>query len=117
MRVRGIRGAVTVEADDPERIVDATARVVREMVERNGLEPDDVISLVITATGDLTSAFPAAAVRRVGLPEVPVLCARELSVEGAMPRVIRVLMHAHSDRPDVVHVYLGEARSLREDLP
>lgn len=118
MRVRGIRGAVAVEEDAPERVLEATARLLREMLERNGIAVDDVVSVLITATEDLRSAFPAEAVRTVGLREVPVLCARELSVDGALPRVVRVLVHAHTDRSlaQITHVYLGEARRLREDL-
>lgn len=118
MRVRGIRGAVTVEEDAEERILEATAGLLRELLARNELEPEDVVSIVFTATEDLRSAFPAAAARRVGLDRVPVLSARELDVPGAMPRVVRVLVHAHTERSldEVAHVYLGEARELREDL-
>lgn len=118
MRVRGIRGAVVVEEDAEGRVLEATAALLRELLARNDLEPDDVVSIVFTATGDLRSAFPAAAARRIGLDRVPVLSARELDVEGAMPRVVRVLVHAHTERSpaEVAHVYLGEAARLREDL-
>jgi monofunctional chorismate mutase len=109
---------VTVEEDAEVRILEATAGLLRELLARNGLDAEDVVSIVCTATGDLRSAFPAAAARRVGLERVPVLSARELDVEGAMPRVVRVLLHAHTDRSqdEIAHVYLGEARRLREDL-
>lgn len=117
-RVRGIRGAVTVDADAEEPVLAAAGRLLRAMLERNGVGPEDVISIVFTATPDLRSTFPAAAARAIGLDRVPVLSARELDVEGAMPRVLRVLLHAYTERSqdDVVHVYLGEAASLREDL-
>lgn len=118
MRVRGIRGAVTVEEDAEERVLAATAGLLRELLERNELDADDVVSIVFTATDDLRSAFPSTAARRVGLDRVPVLCARELDVRRAMPRVVRVLLHAYTERSldEVAHVYLGEARKLRGDL-
>lgn len=117
-RVRGVRGAVTVEADTEEAILEATSGLLREMLERNGLAADDVVSIVLTATPDLRAAFPAAAARRIGLDRVPVLSAREMDVEGGLPRVVRVLLHASTDRTqeEVAHVYLGETASLREDL-
>jgi chorismate mutase len=116
--VRAARGAITVERDERDAVLDATERLVRELVGRNGIEPDDLVSIVFTATGDLRSVFPAEAARRMGLADVPLMCARELDVEGAMPSVIRVLMHFHSVRPrsEVAHVYLEGARSLRDDL-
>lgn len=87
------------------------------MMRQNGLAADDVVSILFTATEDLTSAFPAEAIREVGLRTVPVLCAREVAVAGAMTRVVRVLMHVEREAPEVTHVYLGETRSLRDDLP
>jgi chorismate mutase len=118
MRVRGIRGAVSVDADTEDQVLAATTRLLREILDRNEMEPDDVVSIVFTATGDLRSAFPAAAARAIGLDRVPVLSARELDVEGAPARVVRVLLHAYTDRSqdDVAHVYLGDAAALREDL-
>jgi chorismate mutase len=118
VQVRAIRGAITVDDDRREAIVDATAKVLREMLERNDLGDDDIVSIVFTATDDLRSAFPAEAAREVGLRDIPVLCTRELPVDGALPRVVRVLMHAHTDRPraEIKHVYLEGARELRKDL-
>ncbi|HEX6262386.1 MAG TPA: chorismate mutase [Actinomycetota bacterium] len=115
-RLRGIRGAVSVEADSEEAILAATGGLLREILDRNGLEREDVVSIVFTATPDLRSAFPAAAARAIGLGRVPVLSAAEIDVEGALPRVVRALLHAYTERSDVVHVYQGEAASLREDL-
>lgn len=118
MQVRAIRGAITVDDDRREAIVDATAKVLREMLGRNDLGDDDIVSIVFTATDDLRSAFPAEAAREVGLRDIPVLCTRELPVDGALPRVIRVLMHIQTDRPraEIKHVYLEGARELRKDL-
>ena len=116
--VRAARGAITVERDDRDTVLDATERLLRELVHRNGIDGDDVVSIVFTATSDLRSVFPAEAARRMGMSDVPLLCARELDVEGAMPSVVRVLLHFQTTRPrsDVEHVYLEGARSLRDDL-
>lgn len=119
MRIRGVRGATTVEEDSKDEILAATAELLQEMIARNDLGRDDLVSIVFTATPDLRAVFPAEAARGIGISDVPLLCAREIDVEGAMPRCIRVLMHAYSDRDlqAVRHVYLGEARALRTDLP
>lgn len=117
MRLFALRGATDVAADEREAILDATATLLREVLERNALHPDDVVSALFTVTGDLTAEFPAVAARENGFSAVPLLCAREIEVAGAMPRVVRVLMHYHAPeehRPQ--HVYLGEARRLRLDL-
>jgi chorismate mutase len=116
--VRAARGAITVHRDERDAVLDATERLLGELLQRNGIAADDVVSVVFTATGDLRSAFPAEAARRMGMADVPLLCARELDVVGAMPLVIRVLLHFHTLRPrsEVVHVYLEGARSLRDDL-
>src|SRR4051812_6989329 len=116
--VRAARGAITVDRDEREAVLEATARLVRELVQRNGIETDDLVSIVFTTTGDLRSVFPAEAARRMGMADVPLLCAREIDVVGAMPSVIRVLVHFHTTRPrsEVAHVYLEGARSLRDDL-
>lgn len=116
--VRAIRGAITVASDEPDAIVDATEELLAAMLARNEIAPDDVISALFTTTPDLTSEFPAAAARRLGLAEVPLLCAAEIAVPGALPRCVRVLLHVTSARAraDIDHVYLGEARSLRADL-
>lgn len=116
--VRAARGAITVERDDRDAVLDATERLLRELVERNGVGSDDVVSIVFTATGDLRSVFPAEAARRMGMTDVPLLCARELDVEGALAMVVRVLVHFLTPKPrsEVEHVYLDGARSLRDDL-
>jgi chorismate mutase len=118
MRVRGVRGAITVAEDTKEEILSATAELLQEMMARNALAHDDLVSILFTATADLHAMFPAEAARRIGIADIPLLCARELSVEGAMPQVIRVLMHAYTERDlaSVRHVYLREAVSLRTDL-
>ena len=119
MPVRAIRGATQVDVDDRTVVLEASAELVTAVLERNGLHPDDVISIVFTATPDLTSEFPAYAARQLGLTDVPLLCASEIAVPGAMPRVLRLLAHVETDRPraDVRHVYLRGAAALRTDLP
>lgn len=118
MRVRAARGAIVVAEDTPPCVLDATERLLRAMLDRNGVADDDLISVLFTATGDLVSAFPAEAARRMGLGAVPLMCAREIPVAGSMPRVIRVLMHFHAESasPEVQPVYLDGAESLRDDL-
>jgi chorismate mutase len=117
--VRAIRGAIQVDADERESLLDATAELVTEVLRRNTLEPDDLISVVFTVTPDLRSDFPAYAARRLGLTDVPLLCATEIDVPGAMPRVVRLLAHVETDRPraDLRHIYLRGAAQLRTDLP
>lgn len=119
MQVRGFRGATALTADDPAEMEEAVAELVAEMTRRNHLDTDDFISIFLTNTPDLRSAFPAAAVRRAGLTDVPLLCASEIDVEGAMPRVVRVLLHAMSNLPrtEIEHVYLRGTATLRADLP
>lgn len=117
--VRALRGATTVEADTRD---DITARVVEllgEMMARNGVDHDDLISVWFTATDDIHAMFPAEAARGIGFGDVPLLCARELDIAGATPRCLRVLMHLSSDKPrhELHHVYLHGARGLRDDLP
>ena len=116
--VRALRGATTVESDDGEAIVDATAELLRELLARNGAAPDDLISVVFTTTPDLTAEFPATAARALGLGDVPLLCAQEIPVPGSLPRCIRVLVHLETtlDRAELRHVYLRDARTLRADL-
>ena len=117
--MRAIRGATTVEEDRRELVEARTQELVRTLLERNGLEEDDLISIVFTATDDVRSAFPAEAARTAGITQVPLLCARELDVEGGIARCIRVLVHAYTDRPvqELRHPYLHGARQLRTDLP
>jgi chorismate mutase len=116
--VRAIRGATRLEADDAAEMTEAVAELVVALLERNGLTPDDLVSVIFTATPDLHSMFPAAAARTVGLGGVPLICAQELDVPGALPRVVRVLAHAETDRPrpQIAHVYLRGAEVLRQDI-
>ncbi len=117
MRLRALRGAITVDDNDPEAIMRATEELVGVVMERNGIAADDMISCIFTATPDLDAEFPAVAARRLGLSAVPLLCAREIDVRGAMPRVIRLLVHCYArDGAEPQHVYLREAVSLRRDL-
>jgi len=119
MPVRGIRGATCAAADEPHQVHDATRELLHEILAANDIEDfDDVISAVFTTTQDLTSTFPAEAARSIGMRYVPLLCASEIPVPNSMPRCIRVLLHVHTDRrpPDIVHVYLREARKLRPDI-
>ena len=117
MGVLAVRGAVQVDADDRGQILAATTELVTEVMNRNALTPDDVISVIFTATPDLTAEFPALAARKLGFHEVPLLCASEIDVPHALPRVIRLLMHYYApDTHRPQHVYLGEARGLRLDL-
>jgi chorismate mutase len=118
MRVRAARGAIVVAEDTATSVLDATGRLLAELIARNGVETEQLISILFTATDDLRSAFPAEAARRMGLGLVPLMCASEIPVVGSMPSVVRVLMHFHSDTPlaAVAHVYLDGAESLRDDL-
>jgi chorismate mutase len=119
MRVRALRGAVTADEDSKELIIGSTTELLEEMLDRNDVATDDVVFIIFTATKDLTAEFPAAAVRKIGLSHVPVLCARELAVEGSLPRTIRAMMLINTDkaREQLRHVYLKDARQLRTDLP
>jgi len=116
---RAIRGAIQVDADTRDDVLEGSAELVKAVLERNGLSPDDVISILFTATPDLTSEFPAYAARLLGLVDVPLMCASEIAVPGAMPRVLRLLAHVETPlaRADVRHVYLRGAAALRTDLP
>ena|SRR5215216_5306775 len=115
VRLRALRGAITVEDNDAGAILGATEELVRELLERNGLGAEDLVSCLFTCTEDLDAAFPAEAARRLGLSAVPLLCAREMDVPGALPRVIRLLAHCYMDGR-AQHVYLRGAESLRRDL-
>ena len=117
MRLVALRGANTVTANAADPILDATEALMRELLERNGLAVDDLVSCIFTLTPDLDAQFPAVAAREMGLSSVPLLCAREIPVPGALPSVIRVLIHAYmpvGTNPE--HVYLGDAVKLRLDL-
>ena len=119
MAVRAIRGAIQVENNDRDEILQGTAELVAAVMERNHVAADDLISIVFTATPDLTAEFPAYAARQMGLTDVPLLCTTEIAVPGSMPRVLRLLAHVESDLPraDIRHAYLRGAAALRTDLP
>src|SRR6201990_2796998 len=117
MRLVALRGANTVTENTSEAILKATDALMREILSRNGLGAEDLVSCIFTLTPDLDAEFPAVAARKMGLSSVPLLCAREIPVPGALPKVIRVLIHAYKPNgqpPE--HVYLHEARKLRLDL-
>ena len=117
VRLHALRGANTVAANDRDSILAATDALVREILSRNELEPDQVVSAIFTLTPDLDAEFPAVAARRLGFGSVPLLCAKEIAVPGSMERVVRTLMHYHApDEHRAQHVYLGEAQKLRADL-
>jgi chorismate mutase len=108
---------VQSEANEADAILDATEELMRELIERNGLEPEDMVSCIFTTTADLDAEFPAAAARRIGLDKVPLMCSREIPVPGSMERVIRVMLHFYSaPGHETAHVYLGAAHKLRADL-
>ena len=117
--VRALRGATTVDADTVEQVNERVQTLIQRMLERNGVEKDDLISILFTATDDIHSVFPATAARQVGLGDVPLICARELSIIGGTPLCIRVMMHLTTDkgRNELHHVYLEGAKGLRDDLP
>jgi len=117
--VRALRGATTIDVDEKDHLYERVITLLDRLFERNGLRHDDLISVLFTATGDIHSAFPAEAARKFGLGDVPLICARELDIDGGTPRCIRVMIHVGSDRPrsELHHVYLEGARNLRDDLP
>src|SRR5580692_4563836 len=117
--VRGLRGATTVDADTVAQVTERTQELLREIMTRNELHEDDIISILFTATPDVTSMFPATALRETGFGAVPLLCAAEIAVPGSMPLCIRVLLHVHTtrSRDEMHHVYLHGAQGLRDDLP
>lgn len=119
--VAALRGAITLDADSRDEVLERTVEMLDHLLERNGLVAADVISLLLTATDDITSEFPAAAVRAAGIADVPMLCARELAIEGPsnIPLCVRVMAHVYTDRPRAAlrHAYLRGARQLRSDLP
>ncbi|HEY2282508.1 MAG TPA: chorismate mutase [Solirubrobacteraceae bacterium] len=117
MRLFALRGATSVTRNDAQEILDATTELMSAIMERNALTPEHVVSCIFTATNDLNAEFPAVAARALGFERVPLLCAREIPVPRAMPRVIRVLIHYHADEDhEARHVYLGDAAELRADL-
>jgi len=117
VRLRALRGAITVEANDAKAILGATEELLRAMLERNELGHDDIVSCLFTCTPDLNAEFPAVAARQIGMSDVPLMCAQEMDVYGQMPHVIRVMMHCYAEpdrKPE--HVYLRDATKLRLDL-
>ncbi len=113
-----MRGATQLRADDREEMVDAVVELLGQMLERNRITTDDLISVIFTSTQDLHTEFPAAAARTLGIGDVPLLCAQELHIAGSLPRVVRVLAHFESTVPrsEIQHVYLRGAEVLRQDL-
>lgn len=118
-KVRALRGATTLDRDDRDHLIERTQELIHALLKRNALTEDDLISIVFTATDDISSAFPAEAAREAGITHVPLLCARELEIDGGVPRCIRLLVHAytHRDVHALRHPYLHDARQLRTDLP
>ena len=118
MPVRAVRGATQLVSDTREEMLDRVAEMVTEVMAANRLEVDDFISVIFTATSDLVAEFPAYAARQLGFGEIPLLCARELEIDGSMPRVVRMLAHVETDLPraEITHVYLHGAAALRTDL-
>jgi chorismate mutase len=113
-----VRGATQLDADEREHLLERVAEMVTDVMTSNGLEVDDFISVIFTATSDLVSEFPAYAARQLGFGEVPLICARELEIAGSMPRCVRMMAHVETDLPraDITHVYLHGAAALRSDL-
>ncbi len=116
-RLYALRGAISVTRDDAQEILSATSELMEEIMQRNSLVPERVVSCIFTVTDDLSAEFPAVAARALGFERVPLLCAREIPVPGSLPRVIRVLLHYYADEGhEAKHVYLREAAGLRADL-
>ena len=118
MAMRAVRGATQLESDEREHLLERTTEMVRDVMAENDLAIDDFVSIIFTSTPDLTSEFPAYAARQLGFVDVPLMCARELDIDGAMPRVVRMMAHVETDlsRADVTHVFLHGAAALRRDL-
>lgn len=118
MAVRAVRGAVQLERDEAEHMHEQVSELLTVILERNGIAVDDLISVIFTATPDLHSDFPAVAARKLGITDVPLVCAQELDIAGAMPRVVRILAHVETglSKGEVSHVYLGAAAALRKDI-
>ena len=118
MAMRAIRGATQLDSDDRDHLLVSVEELIREIFAQNDVDTDRLVSMILTATPDLHSEFPALAARQLGIGDVPLLCAQEIDVDGAMPRVIRVMVHIESDVPrsEIRHVYLRGAAALRRDL-
>ena len=119
MPLRALRGATTIEVDDVEHLTTRMVELFEELFDRNGIDHDDVVSILFTATDDIRCTFPATAARTYGLGDVPLICARELDVEGGTPLCVRVMLHLETDRArdELHHVYQHGASNLRDDLP
>jgi chorismate mutase len=116
-RLFAVRGAAQAEANEPEAILAATEELMRELIDRNGLEPEAMVSCLFTTTDDLDAEFPAVAARDLGLESVPLLCCREIPVPGSMPRMIRAMVHFYAPEGHTpAHAYIGAAQKLRADL-
>jgi len=117
--VRALRGATTLDADTSEEMEKRVQALLREMLDRNGIDHDDIVSILFTATDDIHSMFPATAARPLGLGDLPLICARELDIHGATKRCVRIMMHFTTERSpgELRHVYLEGARGLNDDLP
>jgi chorismate mutase len=117
--VRALRGATTIDRDERDHVFERVNALLDALLERNDVHHDDLISVLFTATDDIHSVFPAEAARKSGLGDVPLICAREIDVDGATPRCIRVMIHLSTElaRHELHHVYLEGARNLRDDLP
>jgi chorismate mutase len=119
MPVRGVRGAITVNENTQSEILAATRELLREMITKNQLEDfSEIVSVIFTTTPDVTASFPAEAARELGMSQVPLLCASEIAVPGAVPRAIRVLLHVNTEKKqcEMAHIYLRDAKKLRKDL-
>ncbi|MEI2809948.1 MAG: chorismate mutase [Nocardioides sp.] len=118
MATRAVRGATQLDVDSREHMLERVAEMVTDVMSANSLDVDDFISVIFTATSDLVSEFPAYAARRLGFSDVPLICARELEIDGSMPRVVRMLAHVETELPrsEITHVYLHGAAALRRDL-
>lgn len=117
--LRALRGATTVDEDTREQVGERTVELLSELLDRNEVDHDDIVSVLFTATDDIHSMFPAEAARKVGFGDIPLICARELDIAGATPRCLRVMLHLTTERgrDELHHVYLHGARNLRDDLP
>ena len=118
MRVRAIRGATQLVADEPLEMASAVTELLSEIFEKNTLAKVDLVSILFTATEDLICDFPAAAARKLDLGDIPLICAREIPVPGALPRVVRVMVHAYSEKEhsEIRHIYMRGAEALRRDI-
>jgi chorismate mutase len=118
MSVRALRGAIQLEVDERGHLLDGVRTLFQEMLAANGLDQEELVSLFFTATPDLVSEFPAVAARELGVTDVPMMCAQELDIAGALPRVVRILAYAETElsKREIKHVYLGGAQALRRDL-